>query len=62
MFPSHTDFFAKTSKKYQLVKGCRLAHYDWWRNDKKRHGMEDIFTYGKPNDKGMIKKVWSYLK
>lgn len=62
MFPSHTDFFTKTSKKYQLVKGCRLAHYDWWRNDKKRHGMEDIFTYGKPNDKGMLKKVWSYLK
>ena len=62
MFPNHTDFFSKKTKKYVLVKGCRLAYYDWWRGDMKRFGMQDIFTYGKPNDKGMIKKVMKYLK
>ena len=61
MFSNHTDFFNKDSKKYMIVKACRLAHYDWWRNDKKRHSMSEIFTYGKGNDTGMIKKIRNYL-
>lgn len=61
LFPNHTEFFNKESKKYVVTKACRLAYYDWWRNDKKRHSFDEIFTYGKPNDTGMLKKLVRYL-
>ena len=62
IFPNHTDFFAKETKKYQLVKACRLAYYDWWRGDKKRYQIDEFFTYGKANDKGMLKKLSTYAR
>lgn len=61
MFPNHTDFFDKTTKRYVITKASRLAYYDWWRNDSKRHSFDEIFTYGKQNDVGMIKKVSKYF-
>lgn len=61
MFPNHTDFFDKSTKRYVITKACRLAYYDWWRNDKKRHSLDELFTYGKANDTGMIKKIVRYL-
>lgn len=62
MFPNHTDFFSKNTKRYSIVKACRLAYYDWWRNDSKRHNLDEIFTYGKQNDMGMVKKTIHYLR
>lgn len=61
MLPNHTDFFDKTTKRYTIIKACRLAYYDWWRNDSKRHNFEEIFTYGKQNDVGMLKKTYKYF-
>lgn len=61
MFPNHTDFYDKVTKKYTLVKATRLAYYDWWRNDSKKHNLDEIFTYGKQNDIGMAKKIINYI-
>ena len=57
LFPNHTDFFPKKSKKYLLTKACRLSHYTWWRNQRKSRSLDELFTYGKVNDDGMIRKV-----
>lgn len=65
LFPTHTDFVKKGTKKYVLSKACRLAYYQWWRSDSdleiegqhNKHSFEELFTYGKPNDYGMIKTI-----
>ena len=65
LFPTHTDFVKKGTKKYVLSKACRLAYYQWWRSDSdleiqgqhNKHSFEELFTYGKPNDFGMIKAI-----
>jgi hypothetical protein len=62
MFPNDTDFFDSKSKRYLIVKACRLAYYDWWRNDLKKYEFPEIFTYGKPNDISMIKKPLNYIR
>lgn len=61
MFPNHTDFFDKSTKKYAITKACRLAYYDWWRNNSKKHSFDELFTYGKGNDNGMIKSIGRYF-
>lgn len=65
LFPTHTDYIKKETKKYAISKTCRLAYYGWWRTDEdfaitgevNRHSMDELFTYGKANDYGMIKKI-----
>lgn len=36
---------------------CKKLYYDWWQNEHHKFILEDFFTYGKPNDYEMIKKV-----
>lgn len=36
---------------------CRDLYYDWWKNEHHKFDLEDFFTFGKPNDCMMIKKV-----
>jgi hypothetical protein len=65
LFPTHTDFIKKKTKKYVLAKSCRLAYYQWWRTDESleilghynRYTMDELLTYGKANDVGMIKNI-----
>ena len=65
LFPTHTDYIKKETKKYVISKACRLAYYTWWRTDEdfaingevNRHSLDELFTYGKANDYGMIKKI-----
>jgi len=38
-------------------KNCRDLYYNWWKNEHHKFTLEDFFTYGKPNDCEMIKKV-----
>ena len=65
LFPTHTDFLKKGTKKYVLSKACRLAYYQWWRTDEdleilgqyNKHSFDELFTYGKANDYGMIKTI-----
>lgn len=57
IFPNHTDFFNKETKKYALVKMCRLFYYEWWRNYGSKYNMKELFTYGKPNDTGMLRRL-----
>lgn len=65
IFPTYTDFIKKGTKKFALSKACRLAYYQWWRtNDDlditgqyNKHSLEELFTYGKANDYGMVKTI-----
>lgn len=57
IFPNHTDFFNKETKKYALVKICRLFYYEWWRNYGSKYDTKELFTYGKPNDTGMLRRL-----
>jgi len=61
IFPNNLEFFDIKSKKYTLIKNNRIKYYEWWRFDSKKYNLDEIFLYGKPNDKGMIKKsiLWS---
>ena len=61
MFPNHTDFFDKGTKRYIITRASRLSYYDWWRNDSKKHSFDEMFTYGKQNDMGMIKRTNKYF-
>ena len=36
---------------------CKNLYYNWWKNEHHKFTLEDFFTYGKPNDYKMIKKV-----
>lgn len=38
-------------------KNCRDLYYDWWQNEHHKFSLEEFFTYGKPNDHAMIRKV-----
>lgn len=36
---------------------CRDLYYDWWKNEHHKFTLEDFFTYKKPYDVDMIKKI-----
>lgn len=36
---------------------CRDLYYNWWKNEHHKFTLEDFFTYGKPNDYEMVKKI-----
>jgi len=36
---------------------CRRLYYDWWQNEHHKFTLEEFFTYGKPNDHAMIRKL-----
>ena len=65
LFPTHTDFVTKKTKKYVLVKSCRLATINGGKTDESleilghfnKYSVEELFTYGKANDIGMIKTI-----
>ena len=38
-------------------KNCRDLYYNWWENEHHNFSLEDFFTYGKPNDFEMIRRV-----
>ena len=38
-------------------KECRDLYYDWWQNEHHKFKLEDFFTFKKPNDRAMIRKV-----
>jgi len=61
IFPTNLEFCDSTSKKYALSKNNRVKYYEWWRFDSKKYHLDELFLYGKPNDKSMIKKclMWS---
>ena len=36
---------------------CRDLYYNWWKNEHHKFTLEDFFTYGKPNDLKMLKRL-----
>ena len=38
-------------------RNCRDLYYNWWQNEHHNFSLNDFFTYGKPNDFMMTKKV-----
>jgi hypothetical protein len=36
---------------------CKNLYYDWWKNEHHKFTLEEFFTYGKPTDYQMIRKV-----
>lgn len=62
LFPNNPEFLVKGTKKHTLSFLCRIAYYDWWKNDKSKFSLDEFFTYGKPNDLSMIKKTTNYIK
>jgi len=36
---------------------CKNLYYKWWKNEHHKFTLEDFFTYGKPNDYKMVKKL-----
>lgn len=60
LLPLNPKFLDKNSKKSKLISACRNAYYDWWQNFSDKISLEEFFTYGKPNDVSMIKKVKDY--
>jgi hypothetical protein len=61
VFPNHTDFYGQNTKKYAIVKSSRLAYYDWWRSKSEKYSDKEIFTYGKPNDSGMVGRCKKWI-
>ena len=41
---------------------CRKLYYYWWENEHHNFSLDDFFTYGKPNDNAMIRKVKNGIK
>lgn len=60
LLPLNAKFLDKNSKKYKLISACRNAYYDWWVNQGDKITIDEFFTYGKPNDISMIRKVKNY--
>lgn len=60
LLPLNGRYLDKNSKKTKLISSCRNAYYDWWQNEVDKMTIEEFFTYGKPNDISMIKKVKDY--
>ena len=60
LLPNNPKFFPSNTKKFKVVRACKLAYYDWWVNESKKFSLEEIFTYGKTNDLGMIRKTMNY--
>ena len=46
-----------TGKTREWFEECRNLYYSWWKNEHYKFLLEDFFTYGKPNDYQMTKKV-----
>jgi hypothetical protein len=60
LLPSNPKFLNKESKKYKLISACRNAYYDWWEKQSNKTTLDEFFTYGKPNDISMIRKIKNY--
>ena len=60
LLPNNPEFYKRDSKKFKVVRACKLAYFDWWLNESKKFSLDEIFTYGKSNDLGMIKKTMNY--
>lgn len=61
LFANKCQFFSRDTKKYDLIRACSRAYYDWWRHESKKFNLNEFFTYGKPNDLAMIKKTSNYI-
>jgi hypothetical protein len=57
LFPNKPEFFDKNTKKYVLVYICKNAYHEWWKKESSKFNLDEIFTYGKYNDIGMVKKL-----
>jgi hypothetical protein len=56
-----SDYSPKGTPRPWFFK-CRELYYDWWQNEHHKFSLDDFFTYGKPNDYKMIKKVNFFKK
>jgi len=50
-----------TERNYPPQKFARKVFYDWWQNERDNFTLEDFFTYGKPYDHRMTKRVTSNI-
>lgn len=57
LFPNKPEFFDKNTKKYVLVYICKNAYHEWWKKESSKFNLDELFTYGKYNDIGMVKKL-----
>jgi hypothetical protein len=53
-FGSDYDLFGEAREWFSE---CKNLYYDWWQNEHYKFSLEEFFTYGKPNDHQMVKKV-----
>jgi hypothetical protein len=60
LLPSNAKFLGDTTKKSKLISACRNAYYGWWSESGQNVTLSELFTYGKPNDISMIRKVQNY--
>tara|TARA_X000000368_G_scaffold381186_1_gene337497 strand:- start:838 stop:1656 length:819 start_codon:yes stop_codon:yes gene_type:complete len=60
LFPSDPKFYPRESKKFKMVRACKIAYHDWWSNDARKYSLDEIFTYGKGNDISMVRKTMNY--
>ena len=47
-----------TGETRAWFKKCRDLYYEWWKTEHHKFSLEEFFSYGKPNDYMMIKKVY----
>ena len=60
LFPNDPKFYPRESKKFKIVRACKIAYHDWWSNDARKYSLDEIFTYGKGNDISMVRKTMNY--
>ena len=62
LLTTNPEFLNKKSGKYKISLACRNTYYYWWQYGRSIFTLEEFFTYGKPNDLLMVKKIKDYIK
>lgn len=55
--PDFGSDYALNGKSRDWFGECRRLYYNWWQKEHFQFSLSDFFTYGKPNDIEMIRRV-----
>ena len=56
-FESFESFHKRSYENWEHTYKTYELYHDWWKNHHHKFSLDDFFTYGKPNDYKMTKKV-----